>query len=245
VLQCIDDQFMRLDTPKVDVILLVGGFNASPYLVSRITERFRDYTKHIISPPSPGGAVVIGAVHYGWNPSVICSRVSRYSYGVQMGSAYDPSNPLHQKHRNRREWDPRSNAYRLNHLFDTFLTLGEEVPVGHRITTRYYPVYTSQSQVAFQMYQSDKKALFVDDSGVQPLGEPTLIDLPSGSRGADVSLVFGGTEIRLEVTPLGCDKATHSQTVSFKTQSKSALSPDTLAEADGEAETEAEPAQQW
>ncbi|GIQ91181.1 hypothetical protein KIPB_014319, partial [Kipferlia bialata] len=60
VLNCVVEQFRRLKREgglggdlRVDVMLLVGGFNESPYLVSRIRDKFRDYAGHIIAPMHP------------------------------------------------------------------------------------------------------------------------------------------------------------------------------------------------
>ncbi|GIQ87296.1 hypothetical protein KIPB_009304 [Kipferlia bialata] len=235
VIACVVEQFRRLNksnkregkhqgtasasAPKVDVMLLVGGFNASPYLVSRIRDKFRDYAGHIIAPMQPGSAVVIGAVHYGSRPTLIKSRVSRYSYGVPITTRFDPGNPLHVKHSHRKQWNPKAEDYWLHKLFAPFVRLGESVPVGMTVERRYFPMYSNQTVVSFQVLQSNQKALFTDEPSVQALGDCTSVNVPlTGKKGVTAKMHFGGTEIRIDLIPDDHSYEAKSVTVQFKSQ---------------------------
>nr|XP_022294724.1 heat shock 70 kDa protein 12A-like [Crassostrea virginica] len=67
-----------LEKPEVkgtDTILMVGGFSESPILQERIKRDFQDY--RIVIPNEPGLAVLMGAVLFGHDPSIISERISK------------------------------------------------------------------------------------------------------------------------------------------------------------------------
>lgn len=66
---------------RVAAVVAVGGFSASPFLVSELRAAVgRDLP--VIRPPASGEAVLRGAVAFGLRPGVIASRVARKTYGL-------------------------------------------------------------------------------------------------------------------------------------------------------------------
>ena len=58
---------------KVKVLVVMGGFAGSPYLMDRIKKRFAGIVPHIFSPPNPGTAVCQGAVMLALSPHITIS----------------------------------------------------------------------------------------------------------------------------------------------------------------------------
>ncbi|GIQ85283.1 hypothetical protein KIPB_006922, partial [Kipferlia bialata] len=182
----------------------------------RVKDRFGGRVKCIINPPQPGAAVVIGAVHYGSNPSVIKARVSRFTYGVKFGSTFRPGNELHQKHEDKKVWDEKTQTFRLNNQFRAFVKVGELVAVDHEVTHGYFPVYDDQTEIEFQMFHCDFNPFFATERGVTPLGNSVCVEVPAeGQRGVDAVMHFGDTEIRMEVIPLDKSFPSRDTTVKF------------------------------
>ncbi|GIQ87358.1 heat shock protein 70 family protein [Kipferlia bialata] len=222
VLALIEEQMRRLREEgaegerELDAMLLVGGFSSSPYLVRRVRETFGERVQCIVNPPQPGSAVVIGAVHYGSNPSVIKARVSRFTYGVDSSSRFNPKNPSHAEHEADKVYDEKRQEHRLRRLFKPFVRMGQLVPVGHKVAQTYTPLYDDQTEVGFQIYHSASDAFFVTEDGVRKLGERIVVEVPeSGDRGVKAVLHFGDTEIRLEVIPNDLSYRSKVTTVKF------------------------------
>jgi transcriptional regulatory protein LevR len=71
---------------SITAIFVVGGFAASPYLMGRIREAFRDKVQEIIVPPYSGSAVCQGAVALALHlpGGGIVTRIARKKYGIKI-----------------------------------------------------------------------------------------------------------------------------------------------------------------
>ncbi|GIQ82268.1 heat shock protein 70 family protein [Kipferlia bialata] len=226
VLGCIEEQMKRLkeeggDTNRqLKAMLLVGGFSASPYLIKRVREVFGDRSECIINPPQPGAAVVVGAVHYGSNPSVIKARISRFTYGFKGGAVYNPQRPGHKRRESQASWDERAQALRFKGVFNPIIRMGDRVPCDHTVVqTGRKPIYADQTRVSFQLYCCAGSPFFVTEDGVQQLGERVTVTVPTEEeRHVDLRFLFGDTEFRMVVTPR--DKSCPALETTAKFQSK-------------------------
>ncbi|OWF35257.1 heat shock 70 kDa protein 12A-like isoform X2 [Mizuhopecten yessoensis] len=68
------------EVSKIDLILLVGGFATSNYVIQIITNAFPE--KRVLVPLQAEVAVLFGAVLFGFEPLTICARVCRHTYGI-------------------------------------------------------------------------------------------------------------------------------------------------------------------
>ena len=96
--QLIDDQLNCLEPgDRCDVLILVGGYSASPFLETTIRQRFASRFQQIVVPVEPATAIVQGAVIYGLSPNAIPRRRVRMSYGFlayvspEKLTQYDPA----------------------------------------------------------------------------------------------------------------------------------------------------------
>jgi hypothetical protein len=70
-------------TSDMKLMMVVGGFSASPYLMKRVRDTFIHQVEEVISPPGPGSAVCQGAVALAINKESIVSRIARKTYSIK------------------------------------------------------------------------------------------------------------------------------------------------------------------
>ncbi|CAK9196229.1 unnamed protein product [Sphagnum troendelagicum] len=70
-------------TSDIKLMMVVGGFSASPYLMKRVRDTFIHQVEEVISPPDPGSAVCQGAVALAINKESIVSRIARKTYSIK------------------------------------------------------------------------------------------------------------------------------------------------------------------
>eukprot|EP00105_Crassostrea_gigas_P033554 XP_011456968.1 PREDICTED: heat shock 70 kDa protein 12A isoform X2 [Crassostrea gigas] len=184
-------------------VVMVGGFAESMVVNSAFKTAFPD--KHFIIPMESGLAVAKGAVLYGHDPDVICSRICRYTYGEEV---WDPFNE--DLHEDYRRTIIEGGLY-CTGCFRKFFTIGQVVSQGesiemtstisfvdnHRQILRNFPINVS-------VYISKKKSpMFVDEEGCLLLGK-IKIECKNSQWPervyVTVKLEITGTEIK--VTPM-------------------------------------------
>ena len=80
-----------------------------------------------IIPIETGLAMLKGAVMFGHYPSVIMSRVSRYTYGGEVINEFEPGLHPHEY----KIYDTYVNKYKCKHIFEAFVQSDEHIPVDH------------------------------------------------------------------------------------------------------------------
>ncbi|XP_062591250.1 heat shock 70 kDa protein 12A-like isoform X3 [Saccostrea cucullata] len=152
-------------------VVMVGGFADSTIVNFAIKKAFPEM-KFII-PLDAGLAVVKGAVLYGHDPDVICSRICRYTYGEDICIPFDEF-----KHSEKKSTRIEEKKYCAD-IFRKFFTVGQVVSLGeakemsskqsfvdeHRKHGRFEPISIS-------VYVSDKESpMYIDDEGCLLLGK--------------------------------------------------------------------------
>ncbi len=66
----------------IKLMPIVGGFVGSPYLMSRIRQRFEDKVKEIVNPPNLWNVVCCGAIALALNPNAIMAMIARKTYSI-------------------------------------------------------------------------------------------------------------------------------------------------------------------
>ena len=189
-------QYAQLSNDRCDFIFLVGGFSASPVLRKHIRNEFGAKTGNIVSPHSPGGAIVEGAVLFGLNPRGIVSRVARRTYGCAM---YRPFREGRDPTSKRHIIKETGNIY-CTHRFDVFIEAGNQVTTDECVTHMYYPLESKQTSMSIRIYATqDPNPEYTDAPDVEKLGE-LVVNMADTSGGLDrqvrVELYFGQTELR-------------------------------------------------
>lgn len=154
----------------LDGVVIVGGFAESMFVNSAVKKAFPD--KKFIIPMEAGLAVAKGAVLYGHDPDIICSRICRYTYGEDVNIPFDED-----LHDDKKKKIIDNKLYCAN-CFRKFFTIGQQVSLGESVEQqaaysfvdenakggRYKPIY-------FSIYISEKESpMYLDENGVELLG---------------------------------------------------------------------------
>ncbi|XP_052684791.1 heat shock 70 kDa protein 12A-like [Crassostrea angulata] len=156
-------------------IVVVGGYADSRLIIASIKDTFPG--KRIIVPIEAGLAVAKGAVLFGHDPDVICSRVCRYTYGDDICLPFNKD-----KH-------PFSNLTLINserfckNIFQNFFEKGEKVFLGQkRSFSSDYDFRDKrradqrEQPLTIKVYVSNRKnPVFIYDVGCRTLGEIIVV----------------------------------------------------------------------
>ncbi|KAL3881573.1 hypothetical protein ACJMK2_027996 [Sinanodonta woodiana] len=178
--------------PNLTRILLVGGFSECPLVKDSIVKTFPN--QRVFQPPEATVAVLRGAILYGRDPSVIKSRICKFTYGFEWSEEFIPEiHPL----QNRINTD---DGFYCCDIFKKLVEVGQEINVGHcseEIET--FVTYKFQERIAFPFYKSTQKSpRFITDEGCTHIGT-LYMDVPYSTEGVNrsgfIQVQFGGTEI--------------------------------------------------
>jgi hypothetical protein len=181
-------------SPKVrgvKKILMVGGFSESFILQEAVRKAFPDC--HVIVPQEAGLAVLRGAVLFGDNPTLIESRIAKYTYGVAMYVEFDAT-----KHKGSKKHFVDEVAY-CTDIFDRHVQKGDELIVNEAQAERSYSPLTSRhDKVSFGIYTSKENNPFYIDC-CENIGR-FVVKVPLGidDRSIKTRMIFGGTEVKVE-----------------------------------------------
>ncbi|KAI8081779.1 uncharacterized protein BX664DRAFT_286040 [Halteromyces radiatus] len=201
VISLMESQFQQIPDGRLSCIFLVGGFGSSNYLFQRVQQVFSNRVNQILCPPRAAMAIVRGAVHFGLNPRMITSRVSRRTYGINAGLPFDP------------ELDPLSSrivrpdgSVRCPTRFLVFVKKNDKLPVDHCIHEEMFIYYGTLQATDIMLYatENDTVPRYYNEPGVHQVAAisvpiPTLPGVAHGERiSYSVRMYFGMTEIRVE-----------------------------------------------
>lgn len=179
------------DFCDIETILLVGGFAESEIVQETIRSVFSD--KRIIIPNESGLVILKGAVLFGHNPKVVQSRVSKYTYGVEVHAPFlDDAHP-----EQYRLFD--SGIFKCRYLFDPFIRAGQIVPVDGVISKSYTSSIIDVTEGVGIYASTSEVPSYVVESSCFKLGN---IYLDEPGHEVVVEMQFGGTEFSVQFTDL-------------------------------------------
>lgn len=179
-----------------DYLFLVGGFSSSPLLRREVERRFAGRIKKVVYPPSPGAAIVEGAVALGIEPELIRERRSRLTYGCAVDSLFregvDPES--------KKYWAEDQNAYYCRDRFTTFVEAGQALALDQAVHHSFFPLKKAQTEIGFRFFASTTRNIqYADQPGLSQIGSLTVrsprTDLGL-NRTIDLTLYFGRSELR-------------------------------------------------
>ncbi|XP_063436337.1 heat shock 70 kDa protein 12A-like [Mytilus trossulus] len=177
---------------EVGHILLVGGFAECKLVQEAVKVGFPD--KHVTVPDEAGIAVLKGAVLFGYKPDSISSRITRYTYGVEVVRLFDNS-----KDSLRRKVYVDGNVL-CDNVFQPFMKANTSVHIGKELKHTYGTSEEFQQSHFLPIYYTEKdNAEFIDEGGCLKLGE-VEVEIPNPtkhSRDVDVIFHFGETEMSI------------------------------------------------
>lgn len=175
----------------VDTILMVGGFSESYLLSSAVRINFQKM--NVVIPTETELAVLKGAVIFGHLPTIIRERKSKYTYGINSRTMFDPN--IHDRRRLVVGEDGQDYCC---DIFSQLVEAGQIMVVNEVQKERTYnPTKALQKSMCIDVYTSkEKNPLYVTDTGCKRIGKFELpLDGSGLGREVKVRAIFGGTEI--------------------------------------------------
>jgi hypothetical protein len=180
-----------------EFLLLVGGFTGSGYLREHIHRRFGDRIR-ILHPMYHEWAVLDGALHYAYDPTMIASHRARFTYGVALSLPWEEQDGAER----RTVADGRALCDR----FRVTVVRGQSVEVGECVEVAgLAPVPRRSEVLVLRFYRTrDTVPRYVDETGCDPVG---TIEVPvphhhrrkGNTDRFTLRLYFGDTQIRVEM----------------------------------------------
>ncbi|XP_052278656.1 heat shock 70 kDa protein 12A-like isoform X2 [Dreissena polymorpha] len=180
----------------IDDIVLVGGFSESKYLQTVMRSTFGN---KIIIPSYQSSAVQHGAVIYGYEQKGIASRVCKYTYGIARMMEFKSYHLLSKR-------VTIDGVDFCDDIFYKHIEIGTTVNVADAQNVEAHEYFPSQSEMrnaVLEVYASPKQnPMYVDEEGCQLVGLVKVDIDPKGDINSKflVKMIFGGTELRIEVT---------------------------------------------
>ncbi|WP_225851287.1 Hsp70 family protein [Streptomyces sp. HPF1205] len=180
-------------------LLGVGGFAQSRYFQRRMAERFDDGDRvRFVVPPLPARAVLHGAVHFAYDPSEFRIRRTRYTYGCDVCRPFEKGDPPDSKKTDDGGVEVCTTRFRV------FVHIGDPVEVDEEVKRVYIPMKNDQTEMPFPIYRTtEHDPRYVTDRGTVRMGTlvvklpPAVRKLPRAERKVEVSMRFGGTQIKV------------------------------------------------
>ena len=207
ILKCLNRCFLKLGHVRIDTVFLVGGFGGCKYLHQKIEEELlRSHSfdpKSIFHTDDHELAVVLGAIAFQQNPSVIQSRIADATYGTGCCRSFDPA--IHDR---RYLFYDDDRVTKCNHLFTPFVHKGDVVFASVVLQKEYCPVSHNQTCMRFDIYSSSMHDIFYtclpdgkELEGVRKIGTLTVkMPIAEGDKQRRVNLTidFTRTEIQIQ-----------------------------------------------
>jgi molecular chaperone DnaK (HSP70) len=180
-----------------ELVLLVGGFAASPYLQDRLAQHLADRAT-VLTVPEPGAAVLRGAVHFAYEPQTRARR-SKYTYAMCVAKPFD-------RDRGRRTATDWTGQKVCLDSLQILVRAGDIVRTDQVVETNGYPLLRDQKEISQQLYRTlDREPRYITDPGCVEIGRMTsdiagIGHLHIGDRGVRTALRFGETQISATAT---------------------------------------------
>ncbi|VDH95526.1 Hypothetical predicted protein [Mytilus galloprovincialis] len=181
-------------------MVMVGGFSESVIVTDAIRNHESFENIKVIIPTEARLAVLKGAVLFGHNPTVVISRMAKYSYGIRSYRTFKKGDPDSKRLKEEgKEW--------CRDYFKKLFTINQEVTVGERSAVTIKDSYKDKNRQAKRTmkhtldlyFTTEKDPNFIDEKGCMKLGQ-VQIPPPDGKEWpmewtGDFELEIGGTEI--------------------------------------------------
>ena len=196
--------FAKQELSEIECVFLVGGFADSILLQERMKRHFGGRYR-IMVPQYASLAVVQGAVMFGQKPSIFESRMMTTTYGIRVHKLFlDGDHPESKK-------EVIGGIPRCKDVFFKFVKVDEVVRVGEKKGfTGFQPLSGAQKQIKIDFYKSERADVqFVTDAGVEKVrGRGLVLETPEAwkTKDIEISLFFGGTEIKVSAINLTSNK---------------------------------------
>jgi len=178
---------------EINALLIVGGFAMSTLVMNCLRQTFCKDIPLIVRPVESELAVLMGAVLYGQNESIVASRVMAHTYGVACTMKFDRSVNLESTmfKADGEEW--AANVFRVH------VSKGQRVQLNEWTQEKdYRPETEKQNSVVVFVFASDKNdPKHTDDGYCIGKFDVDFTRCEPSKRVVMISLRFGSTEVEV------------------------------------------------
>jgi len=190
--------FREKELEDVPTILMVGGFSESLYLLEAVKRTLPE--KRLVVPMESGLAVLMGAVIFGHDPSIVQERRCRYTYGVRMASTFDENNDPEEM----KLIDDDGEVLCTN-KFDVHVRVDQTASQDKEQAWKsYYVLRKNQTSINFDCFATTEvNPNLTTDYRCKKIGTLT-VTVPGSGMGRSVKfrIVFSDTELHAEAVEL-------------------------------------------
>lgn len=176
---------------SVGSIYMVGGLSESVIVQKAIKDKFPQKVQTV---KEAALAVLKGAVTYGHQPDIICSRVLPYTYGIASSARFVPG--MHDE----KKAVLIKGVKRCQNIFHSLITAKTRVQYGQKCSHTFKTLDEYQDIANLRVYKSPaKNPKYVDEEGCQLL-TTIRIEIENPSKNPVKILVefeFGSTELKV------------------------------------------------
>ncbi|MFF1702977.1 Hsp70 family protein [Streptomyces sp. NPDC058252] len=219
ILDRVDEQLARWDPSPApgragDAAFLVGGFARSPYLRRRLEDHLRDRMP-LRTTPRPERAVLFGAVHYCYDPTLLRARRAKYTYGCEANMPFTEGDDPDQA------FEDDTGARKSRKRFLRFVAADEKVPVDREVCERLIPSTKEQTSLQVDFYSTaEQDGRYSSDPGMKFVGKVEVslagaMHLPRLQRSVDIYMKFGEANIQVRAVNVTTGAA-HETTLVFE-----------------------------
>lgn len=145
----------------------------------------------------PERAVLFGAVHYCYDPTLLRARRAKYTYGCEYRTVFEAGDQPDKIVFNE------DGVKLSDNRFLRFVAANEKVPVDREVSHPLVPFSSTDHAVTLAFYSTaEPDARYVTDPGMKPVGTVTVslagaMHLPRSQRKMEIFMKFGEADIRV------------------------------------------------
>ena len=175
---------------NLNYVFLVGGFAGCKILQDACQSCIPQKIKLLV-PVEAELAVLKGAVLFGHNPWQVCSRIARFTYGLEVNMKFNEG-----IHNPAKKYINYKGEEQCKDIFDILVTKGEAVKNRHTKTLVRCRT-NEEDKVGVRIFKTDKTDVtYVDEPGVTKVAAAVLDNFIGDS--VEIKLTFGYTEMLIE-----------------------------------------------
>ncbi|KAJ6244632.1 hsp70 family protein [Anaeramoeba flamelloides] len=208
---------------QTDIVFFTGGLSNCDYFRKSVQKKLGKNYQYFLSP-FPDKSILIGAVYFGFDPNIVPTRRSQFTYGISVLPLFNPQ--IHDPNRKKKKKNSNNKTIeRCQNVFGPIIFKGDTIKVSEPITQIYTPAYEYQNSLEFKILRTNQKwdpnirAIYSDSPGVKIMGSVTFnfpeTILPRLKRKVEVSFHFATTEIKIFMKYLPDPRITNQLTLNY------------------------------
>ncbi|KAJ3436236.1 hsp70 family protein [Anaeramoeba flamelloides] len=208
---------------QTDIVFFTGGLSNCDYFRKSVQKKLGNNYQYFLSP-FPDKSILIGAVYFGFDPNIVPTRRSQFTYGISVLPLFNPQ--IHDPNRKKKKKNSNNQTIeRCQNVFGTIIFKGDTIKLSEPITKIYTPAFENQNSLEFKILRTNQKwdpnivAIYSDSPGVKIMGSVTFnfpeTILPRLKRKVEVSFHFATTEIKIFMKYLPDPRITNQLTLNY------------------------------